>query len=458
MVRVSEFQLNEAQATLILTVAAIGLGDIWRLPALALNHGGGAFLLTYAGALALLGVPILMAEMAFGKLGGQRFSVATRAAVSSLRLPRLWLVTVWSLPIAGVAVIALYGALAGWSFGYIFRAASGAAQHLDQAGARALFLELAADPERSMVWHTLFWLCVGVASAQGWRHGIVRMALWFGGLMLVLLMFLADGIPVQAKYAEGVQRMFSFRWEELGTVGLWAALTQACFTLSLGLGIVYVVGRRLRLGAHTARIALSVVALDLAFGLIIGAAIATVVGNGAAVNSGVTLVFIDLVVGLGGSKATQVQFFSLLVLLSASSAILLIEPFVQTVIERFRTTRVAASAVVTMLAWLVGLIAIFSFGPWRDWQFYGRGVVDWLVYIGVDILVPLNCLILASFVGRALPPSLVVAASASRLAVMGPWYLWLRFPVRLLLVLLLLQTSGIMDAVWNFFQPVEVRS
>ena len=149
----------------------------------------------------------------------------------------------------------------------------------------------------------------------------------------------------------------------------------------------------------------------------------------------------------------KLQTFALLVLLSASSAMLLIEPFVQSIRERFQCSRVAAAGTMTVLAWLLGLVAIFSFGPWNEIRWYGRGIVDWLVYLGVNVLVPLNCLLVASFVGRALPPTLVVAASGSRLGIMGPWYMWLRFPARLLLVLLLLQTSGIMDMIWNFFQP-----
>ena len=449
------WRLSDTQAILVLAVAAVGLGDIWRLPSLALNHGGGAFLLVYVMALLGLGAPVLMAELAFGKLSGARFSPASREAVRTLKLSQFWLVLVYSLPLAGMAVIALYGSMAGWSFGYVFRAATGATLHLDTAAARALFLDLAADPERSLVWHTLFWLCVGVASAQGWRMGIFRASLWFGGLMVLLALSLADTLPALRNNAGELDALFVVNWAELGMDGFWYALAQACFTLSVGLGIAYVVGRRLEPQAHTARIAIGVVVLDLAFSLIIGTAVAAMVVGEQTVSSGVQLVFVELVVGLANDRAAQVQFFCLLVLLSASSAVLLIEPFVQSIRERFRCSRVAAAGSMTLLAWLVGLIAIFSFGPWQDWEIYGRGAVDWLLYLSVNLLVPLNCLLIASFVGRALPPGLVVAASGSSLLSMGPWYVWLRYGARLLLLLLLLQTSGIMDRVLDFFEPVE---
>lgn len=449
------WRLSNAQAILVLAVAAVGLGDIWRLPSLAINHGGGAFLIVYVIALLALGAPVLMAELAFSKLAGARFSPASRETVRALKLSRLWLVLIYTLPLAGVAVIALYGSMAGWSFGYVFRAASGATQNLDTDTARALFLDLAADPERSLVWHTLFWLCVGVASAQGWRMGILRASMWFGGLMVVLALSLADTLPTLQRSDHGLDALFRVRWAELGIDGFWDALAQACFTLSVGLGIAYVVGRRLENTTHTARIAVGVVMLDLAFSLVIGTAVASMVGGDQVVSSGVQLVFVDLVVGLGHDRGAQVQFFCLLLLLSASSAVLLIEPFVQSIRERFRCSRVAAAGSMTLLAWLVGLLAIFSFGPWQDWEIYGRGAVDWLVYLGVNLLVPLNCLLIASFVGRALPPGLVLAASGSSLVAMGPWYIWLRFGARLLLLLLLLHTSGIMDFVLEFFQPLD---
>ncbi|MGJ8670843.1 MAG: sodium-dependent transporter [Oceanococcus sp.] len=452
-VKSARWQLTDTQAVIIMGVAVIGLGDIWRLPSLALNNGGGAFLIIYLSALLLLGAPVLMAEMAFGKLAGARYSQATRAAVKSLGASRWWLIGVYSMPLAGLAVIALYGAMAGWSFGYVFRAAGGITQGLNTEQAQSLFLQLASDPERSLVWHTLFWLCIGVASAQGWRHGILRASMWFGGLMVLLSLSLADALPSLQIKSGGMQALFSPRWGELSRQGVWDAVSQACFTLSVGLGIAFVTGRHLPAESHTARIVLGVVAIDIVFSLIIGMAVAALLGDQPQVASGVSLVFVDMVVALSHSKAVQVQFFCLLLLLSASSAVLLIEPFVQSIRDRFQCSRVAAAGTMTLLAWLLGLLAIFSFGPWQHVRWYGMGVVDWLVYLGVNLLVPLNCLLIASFVGRALPPTLVVAASGSRLSIMGPWYIWLRFPVRLLLVLLLLQTSGIMDAVLDFFQP-----
>lgn len=451
------WQLSDLQATLIMGVAVVGLGDIWRLPSLALNNGGGAFLLVYLSALMLLGVPVLMAEMVFGKLAGARYSVATRSAVKSLNASRWWLIGVYSLPLAGLAVIALYGAMAGWSFGYVFRAASGATQNLNPQQARDLFLSLAADPERSLVWHTLFWLCVGVASAQGWRYGILRASVWFGGLMVLLSVSLAEELPALQINSGGLHALFSPRWAELDTQGVWDAISQACFTLSVGLGIAFVTGRHLPPESHTARIVFGVLAIDLIFSLVIGMAVAALLGDQPHVQSGVALVFVDMVVGLSHSKAVQVQFFSLLVLLSASSAVLLIEPFVQSIRERFKCSRVAAAGSMALLAWLLGLLAILSFGPWQHVRWYGMGLIDWLIYLGVNLLVPLNCLLIASFVGRALPPTLVVAASGSRLSIMAPWYVWLRFPVRLFLVLLLLQTTGIMGAILDFFQPWDAH-
>ena len=57
------WRLSNTQAILVLAVAAVGLGDIWRLPSLAINHGGGAFLIVYVIALLALGAPVLMAEL-----------------------------------------------------------------------------------------------------------------------------------------------------------------------------------------------------------------------------------------------------------------------------------------------------------------------------------------------------------------------------------------------------------
>lgn len=446
--------LSERQSILLLAVAVIGLGNVWRLPSLILNHGGAAFLLVYAGCLLGLGLPLLMAELAYGRLAGARLGQATRDSVAGLKLSRAWLILCFSLPLAGVALITLYGALAGWSFGFVFRAASGLAQLDDPEQARTLFLDLASDPERSMLWHSLFWMCIGIISAQGWRNGLLRAARWFGGLMVLLALLLADALGRLA--GEGILDggFFAPRWSELGIAGLWAALTQACFTLTVGLGLIYVVGRRVDPQANLGRIGLSVLALDLGFSLLLGSAMATLVAPQGQMAGGVSLVFVDMVIALAPHRGLQIGFFCLLLVLSASSAMLLIEPFVQSVKSRFRCSRVAAASGVSVVAWLAGLLAIFSFGPWRDWSWGGRGLVEWLLYLGVNLLIPLNCLLLAGFVGRAMPPALVGAAVRTGLSTALIWYWLLRYPVRLVLILLILQSSGIMAAVLRFFAPM----
>ena len=102
--------------------SAVGLGNIWKFPGMAGQNGGAAFLVLYLACTLLVGIPVMIAELAIGRR-------ARANAITSLRTlgpDRPWWLVGASGVLAAFLIMAFYTEVAGWVFAYIFRAASGA--------------------------------------------------------------------------------------------------------------------------------------------------------------------------------------------------------------------------------------------------------------------------------------------------------------------------------------------
>ena len=101
--------------------SAVGLGNIWMFPYRTGMNGGGAFVLVYLGAVLLVGIPLLVAEVMLGRTTGRNPVGAFRA----LRPASAWPVVGWLGVVAGFVILSFYGVVAGWAMDYVWRSAGG---------------------------------------------------------------------------------------------------------------------------------------------------------------------------------------------------------------------------------------------------------------------------------------------------------------------------------------------
>ena len=130
---------SRAAFVLAATGAAVGLGNIWKFPYIAGEHGGSVFVLVYILCVAVLGVPIMMAEVMLGRRGG-------RTPINSLRMlavesgaSRAWQIIGWGGTLAGVLILSYYSVIAGWTIAYIQHAVTGTFSGFTGDGASTLF-------------------------------------------------------------------------------------------------------------------------------------------------------------------------------------------------------------------------------------------------------------------------------------------------------------------------------
>ena len=118
-------QWSSQRAFLLAAIgSAVGLGNIWRFPYITGINGGGAFVLVYCACIAVIGVPLLMAEMAIGRRGGRSPVGAMRNVSKEHGGSRFWEAVSWQAVLAPTVGLMYYAVVAGWTMDYAFSALS----------------------------------------------------------------------------------------------------------------------------------------------------------------------------------------------------------------------------------------------------------------------------------------------------------------------------------------------
>jgi len=165
--------------------SAVGLGNIWKFPYITGNNGGGAFVLVYLVCIAVVGLPIMMAELMIGR-HTRRDAVGAFVHLEGRRSP--WLSAGWISIAAAFIILSYYSVVAGWTLDYIYRALTGSFTGQPAEAIEGMFGDLVGDGPRQILWHFIFiLLCLGIVIG-GVQKGIER---WSKILMPILFALLA---------------------------------------------------------------------------------------------------------------------------------------------------------------------------------------------------------------------------------------------------------------------------
>lgn len=450
------------------TGSAVGLGNIWKFPYMTGEYGGGAFVIVYLLCIALIGLPIMMAEVMLGKRGRSSPINTMQALAQETGRSQIWQLVGWSGVVAGFLILSFYSVIAGWALAYVPRLASGmftVVSDLPTANAAADFVDtqfnaLVGDPLRLLAWHTAFIIVTITMVAGGVQGGLERAVRWMMPALFILLLVLVGYAMSTPKFMDGVHFMFNLDFNkllypkgELSGEGILAAMGQAFFSLSLGMGSIMVYGAYLPKQASIAQTTTAVVVADTLVAILAGLIIFPIVfSNGLQPDAGVGLVFKTLPIAFGqmpfGSFFGTV-FFVLLALAAWSSAISLIEPAVAWLVETGKFTRLSATIGSGLAAWLVGLATVFSFNIWSDIKplslfarFEDKTLFDLIDYLTTNIMLPLGGLFIAIFVAWIMKRHIVsdeFKSSPNRLG-FQVWHFLLRYLTPLGIGLVFLNT------------------
>ena len=157
--------------------SAIGLGNIWRFPYVTGQNGGAAFVLIYLGAVVLICVPYLFAELAVGRHTRKN----PVGAIKAIKPGTPWFLVGGLGVVTGVCILSYYAVIAGWAFGYIFKTviAPGMAH-----------AEFTASPLLALPLFAAFLVMTVLVVVGGVEHGIERWAKILMPVLLVLMLLI----------------------------------------------------------------------------------------------------------------------------------------------------------------------------------------------------------------------------------------------------------------------------
>ena len=394
--------------------SAVGLGNIWRFPYVAGENGGGAFVLVYLGCIALIGFPIVMAEIVLGR-EGRKSPINTMADLAGRsRRSTIWQAVGWMGAGTGFIILSVYSVIAGWVMAYVIRMASGDLAGVDSASAGAAFDGFTQDATSVLGWHTLFMILTMFIVARGVGRGIeVAVKYLMPALFFLLLMLVGYSVVTTGPaFGEGVAFMFSFKFDQLTWAAVLLAMGQAFFTLSLGMGTMMTYGAYMPSGASIPGTAAMIAILDTSVAILAGIVIFPLVfANDLTGSAGPGLMFVTLPIAFGQMTGGQIfgtAFFVLVSFAAITSSISMIEPACAWLVEKTGFKRPMVAVILGVIAWLLGLGSALSFNLWSDVQLVGGlNFFESMDYLANNIMLPLGGMLIALFTGWMVDRSIV---------------------------------------------------
>lgn len=433
------------------TGSAVGLGNLWRFPYLVGENGGGAFILLYLGCIALIGFPIMIAEVTLGRRGRRSPINSLKLIAREEGLSERWSLLGWMGVTAGFLILSFYSVVGGWSLFYTAEAMTGSYAGITVEQASTLFTSLIEDPTLVLLWHSVFMLVLFAIVVAGVKKGLQRAVTFLMPLLFVLLLVLVGYGMTTEGFGEAMDFLLTPDFSAIGPGAVLAAMGQAFFTLSLGMGAIMMYGAYLSKSNSIPVSTGWIVGMDTLSALLAGLAIFPIVFTmGLEPGEGPGLVFVTLPVvfgEIGFGFVLGIVFFLLLSIAAVTSGISLLEPAVAYLTETWKGNRVKAAATVTLLIWLLGIACGLSLNAWSGVSLLpGMNIMDAIEYVSSNIMLPLGGLFVAVFVAWRMRRASVASEldTHNRHGLFVLWLLVTRFVAPAAVIFVFLEATGLL--------------
>ena len=379
--------------------SAVGLGNIWKFPSLTGTNGGAAFIIIYLAMTLLVGLPVMISELAIGRK-------ARANAIGALQklAPRTpwWLVGAGGV-LSAFLILAFYTEVAAWVFAYIIKSLSGALLSTNPEVTSQAFTALVTNPTQSLVWQWVVLGWVAVIIAAGVSKGIEAMTKRLMPLLFLLLLAIGIRGLTLPGASEGLAFVFrpDFSAVTWGTV--LVAMGLSFFKLSVGMGTMITYGSYFRDDQNIPGTAVRVMLADLLVSLLAGIAIfPAVFAFGFQPDVGPSLLFITIPAVFSSmplGNVFMVLFFVLAAVAATGAMLSLFEVPVAFLNERFGWSRRKATLATLVALALVGSTAALSSSTLADFKLFGMNMFDLFDYATSNVLLPLGGLFICLFVG-----------------------------------------------------------
>lgn len=383
---------------------AIGIGNVWKFPWMVGEYGGGVFVLIYLICLIILGVPVMTMEFAMGR--ASRKSVVKM--YQEIEKPKSkWHIHGYFAMAGNYILMMFYTVVTGWMLQYFVDMASGKFVGADKARIDAIFDEMLVNPTRLTIYMVIVVLIGIVVCSIGVQKGVERIT----KVMMIALIIIMMVLAVNSIFLDGGEAGLKFylipNFKAMAEIGIIdvivAAMNQAFFTLSIGMGCMAIFGSYVKKDRSLMGESINVAVLDtfVAFtsGLIIFPAC---FAYDVEVNNGPSLIFKTLPnifnnIPLG--RLWGSLFFIFMSFAALSTVITVFETLISCTMDLFGWSRKKACVVNCIALLVLSMPCILGFSVWNGFKPFGEGsnLMDLEDFAVNNILLPVGSLIFVIF-------------------------------------------------------------
>ena len=384
---------------------AIGIGNVWRFPYVAGQNGGGVFVLLYLVFLLLLGVPVLTMEFAIGRASRQSISQAYR----TLEKPKhKWHLHGWLATAGCYLLMMYYTTVSGWMLDYFTKFLAGSfVPGMDRVAVESVFAAMQQNPQE-MIFFTAFTVIAGFAVVSfGLQKGLERISKFMMLALLGLIVVLAVHSLTLEGGRDGVSFFLLPSMEQVQKVGgldkaIVAAMNQAFFTLSLGIGSMEIFGSYMSKEQSLANESIRVCGLDTFVAMMSGLIIfPACFAYGVEPDAGPALIFKTLpnvFVNMAGGRLWGMLFFLFMTFASFSTVIAVFENLLATCADSFGWSRRKAVIINCLFILVASMPALLGYNVLSDVRLIrGMNILDTEDFIVSNLLLPGGSLIVLLF-------------------------------------------------------------
>ena len=434
--------------------AAVGLGNVWRFSFLTGQNGGAAFVLVYLAFVFVIGVPIIMAELAIGRMGRLSPIGSIKGIIQLQDASHFWQVIGKLSLVVPFIGFTFYSVVTGWTLYYAGQAITNAFKGVSSVEAQSLFEALTLSPMVTIILQGVVVVATAVIVGNGLRQGIERTTkIMVPGLGVILLLMVAYNV-FAADMSSAIEFLFSPNFSELSVTSILLALGQAFFSVGVGVGFMMTYGAYLPKDISIPKAAFVIGSVDTGVALLAGLAIFPIVfATGLDPSEGPGLVFVTMPVAFSAMPfgyILGVTFFLLLFVAAYTTTIGMLEPVVAYLEERWNRGRLALAIWAGLVIWLIGILPALSDNVLADVKplafitgLADKSIFETFDFITASVLIPINAFLIALFAGWVVSVETFKSELGFRSdALFNVWIVLMRYMVPL--AVLVITISGLL--------------
>lgn len=372
--------------------SAVGLGNLWRFPYLAAQHGGGIFLLVYLILSVTFGFSLMIAEIAIGRKTG------LSAIGAFQKLNKKWSFVGYIAALIPALILPYYSVIGGWVIKYFTVFVSGG---VDSAANDGYFESFIGSTGQSLLFFAIFIGLTALVVLFGVEKGIEKVS----KIMMPILVVLSLGIAAYVCISNGIRG----EWEGLlyyikpdlsnfSIMTVVTAMGQLFYSMSLAMGIMITYGSYMKKDVSLESSAHQIEFFDMSIAFLAGLMIVPSVVSYSGIeglDKGPGLMFVTLPkvfneMGNVTGNIVGAIFFLLVLFAALTSSISLMETVVSIIQDKFHINRRVTCLVVLGGSFVIGLPSALGFGIWSEVKFFDRmDILTFFDFATNSILMPI---------------------------------------------------------------------